>query len=128
MSQNKEVVVGLISAPHARAIPTRPIVKTVRVGACPIGLMALRSTEEDLIWARTGEKPIHVVRWSFNQTRIVRTKRRAHECIMVWKKWKERQGWEVRGNASSGYIAYRDGEREACALRSYDPKTLSALE
>lgn len=83
-----------------------------------------RSTEEDLLWARSGTKPIHVVRWSLNEGRIVKTKKRAHEVMMVWKKWKERQGWEVRGSAGGGYIAFRKEQREACALRSYNPQTL----
>lgn len=46
---------------------------------------------------------------------------------MVWKKWKERQGWVVRGSAGSGYVAERDGLKEAAALRSYDPATLEQL-
>lgn len=87
-----------------------------------------RSTEEDLIWARSGTRPIHAVRWTLNQARIVKTKKRGHELLMVWKKWKERQGWTVRGSSGNGYIAYGpNGEKQACALRSYDPETLARL-
>ena len=88
----------------------------------------MRSTQEDLIWARSGTKPIHAVRWTLNQARIVRTKKRGHELLMVWKKWKERQGWEVRGSAGNGYVATApSGEQHACALRSYLPDTLSEI-
>ena len=85
-----------------------------------------RSTAEDLIWARSGTRPIHAVRWTLNQARIVRTKKRGHELLMVWKKWKERQGWNVRGSNGNGYIATSPtGTKEAAALRTYDPVTLA---
>lgn len=88
-----------------------------------------QSTAEDLLWARSGTKPILAVRWTPSRARIVRTKKRAHELLMVWKKWKERHGWEVRGNASSGYVGTSpDGLKEACALRIYDPATLEVIE
>lgn len=86
-----------------------------------------RTTEIELAWAQTGTKPIHAVRWTLNQARIVSTKKRGHELLMVWKKWKLRQGWEVRGSSAGGYVASRDGVQEACALRSYDPETLAQL-
>ena len=87
-----------------------------------------RTREEDLIWARSGTRPIHAVRWTLNQARIVRTKKRGNELLMVWKRWKERQGWTVRGSSGNGYIAYGpSGEREAAALRSYSPETLQQL-
>lgn len=87
-----------------------------------------KTTEEDLLWARSGTRPIHAVRWTLDNARIVRTKKRGHELIMVWKKWKERQGWQVRGSAGSGYVAVSpSGEQHACALRSYDPVTLSEV-
>ena len=88
-----------------------------------------RSTAEDLAWARSGTKPIYGVRWSFDQARIVKTKKRAHELLMVWKKWKIRQGWQIIGNAQNGFIAIApDGTKHACALRTYDPQTLESLE
>lgn len=88
-----------------------------------------QSTAEDLAWARSGTKPIHAVRWTLNQARIVKTKKRGHELLMVWKRWKERQGWEVRGSAQGGYVATApDGTQHACALRSYDPASLSVLQ
>lgn len=88
-----------------------------------------RSTAEDLLWARSGKRPIHAVRWTLNQARIVRSKQRGHQLCLVWKKWKERQGWEVRGSASGGYVATApSGEQEACALRSYSPEDLRVLQ
>ena len=87
-----------------------------------------RTTEDDLLWARSGTKPIHAVRWTLNQARIVKTKKRGHELVMVWKKWKERQGWQVRGSAGSGYVATSpSGEQHACALRSYEPNSLEQI-
>lgn len=86
------------------------------------------TTEEDLIWARSGTKPIHAVRWSTNQARIVKTKKRGHELLLVWKKWKLRQGWQVLGSSAGGYVATSpSGMQEACALRSYRPDTLEQL-
>ena len=88
-----------------------------------------RSTEEDLAWARSGTKPIHAVRWTLNQARIVKTKKRGHELLLVWKKWKLRQGWQVLGSTAGGYVAMSPrGEQEACALRSYRPDTLEQLQ
>ena len=89
-----------------------------RTGVSPLP----RTTDMELAWARTGKKPIYAVRWSFNHARIVRTKRtEANEVVSIWKKWKERQGWIVKGNVASGFFAYRDGAVEVCALRVYDP-------
>ena len=89
-----------------------------------------QATLEDLAWAQSGTKPINAVRWSFDKARIVRSKKRAGELMMVWKKWYERHGWEVRGRGGDGYVATSpDGNtKHACALRRYDPKTLAALE
>ncbi len=87
-----------------------------------------RRTAEDLAWARTGKKPIHAVRWTDSQARIVPTKKRGHELLMVWKKWKQRQGWIVMGNASGGFIATSPaGERHAAAICSYAPSTLERI-
>lgn len=87
-----------------------------------------QSTKDDLLWARSGTRPIHAVRWTDSRARIVRTKKRGHELLMVWKKWKERQGWKVRGSAGSGYVAESPaGVLEAAALRSYNPATLEQL-
>lgn len=88
----------------------------------------MRTTDIDLQWARSGKKNIYAVRWSTDQARIVKTKKRAHELIGIWKKWKVRQGWVVLGNVSTGFIAARDGERQACALRIYDPSSLALVE
>lgn len=88
-----------------------------------------QSTPEDLLWARSGTRPIHAVRWTDSRARIVRTKKRGHELLMVWKKWKERQGWQVRGNTAGGYVAESpEGVQEAAALRSYCPETLAELK
>ena len=85
-----------------------------------------KTTQEDLAWARSGTKPIHAVRWTLNQARIVKTKKRGHELLMVWKKWHERHGWKVMGSTGNGYVATSpDGEQHAAALRSYDPVTLA---
>jgi hypothetical protein len=86
-----------------------------------------QSTLEDLAWARSSGKPIHAVRWSLNQARIVRTKKRGHELLRVWKLWKERQGWTVRGAIGAGYVAESpEGLREAATLRTYCSDSLTA--
>ena len=87
-----------------------------------------QATNEDLAWARSGTKPIHAVRWSTNKARIVQTKKRGHELLRIWKSWKERQGWRVRGNTGDGYVAESPaGLLEAAALRTYDPVTLEQI-
>lgn len=86
-----------------------------------------QSTLDDLLWARSGDKPIIAARWSTNRARIVRTKKRANELAGIWKDWKIRLGWKVNG-ACPDYIAISpDGTQEAFAMRVYDPKTLEVI-
>lgn len=44
--------------------------------------------------------------WTWQKGRRFKTKGEAQAKLRVWKKWYERQGWRVVGNASSGYLAY----------------------
>lgn len=87
-----------------------------------------QATPDDLFFARTGTKPILTFRWTDSRARIIPFKYKADEYAKVWKRWKERQGWRVRG-ASPNHIAESpDGVFEACALRIYDPGTLQEVE
>jgi hypothetical protein len=87
-----------------------------------------KRTQEDLVWARTGKRNINVVRWSHGQGRVVSSQQKAHRAMAAWKEWKLRQGYEVKGSQGSGFFAFKDGiAREACALRIYDPKTLTVV-
>lgn len=50
-----------------------------------------------------------VLRWSLGRHRVVPTKKEGARLQKVWKRWKERQGWRVSGNATNGYRAYPPG-------------------
>lgn len=44
--------------------------------------------------------------WTWQKGRRFKTKGEAQAKLRVWKKWYERRGWRVLGNATSGYLAY----------------------
>ena len=74
-------------------------------------------------------RPIVAVVWTWKKHSVCKTKKRAHEKMRAWRKWYERQGWTVRGNATTGYIAYHDDhERHACTIHHYDPLTRERLD
>ena len=76
-----------------------------------------RTTEEDLIWARSGKKPINIVRWGpyeiipepYGGGRMVSSKAKGHKLMAVWKRWYQRKGWEVRGGVTTTLCAYPPG-------------------
>ena len=93
-----------------------------------------RTTEEDLIWARSGKRPINIVRWGpyeiipepYGGGRLVSSKEKGHKLMGIWKRWYERKGWRVVGNYEYGYRAYppewEPGSRfepHGCQIRTY---------
>lgn len=44
--------------------------------------------------------------WTWRKRRRFPSKKAAEAKLKVWKRWYERCGWTVTGNASRGYIAY----------------------
>ena len=40
----------------------------------------------------------------------------------MWKKWKERNGWETK-RLDSGYVARKEGQEEWCGVHVYDEKS-----
>jgi hypothetical protein len=73
---------------------------------------------------------VFFIDWTTSKSeRRVKTKKRASELMAIWKRWYERQGWDISGKGSDeGYIArppgWRDdpiaSARHAIILREYD--------
>lgn len=94
-----------------------------------------QATSEDLLWARTGKKPIVGVTWTNPEPgatqardRIVKSIARGERLMKLWKEWKERHGWTVTGSLSYGYRATLDGGKpEVITVRRYDPETMERV-
>lgn len=60
-----------------------------------------------------------------------RTKGRAQQKLMVWKRWQERKGLETRGTKAdpvASYVSIEGGmPTRAAVLRSYDPETKTRI-
>ena len=73
-----------------------------------------RTTEEDLLWARSGKRPVNIVRWGpyevipepYGGGRLVKSQAEGKRLMVIWKRWYERKGWKVHGNQEHGFLAW----------------------
>lgn len=65
-----------------------------------------------------------VLAWTRDRHKILKTKKRAHQLMKVWRRWYERQGWTVKnfGDAESMIAVSLTGDRHAITLRTYKKK------
>lgn len=73
------------------------------------------------------KRSIYALCWTWQKSRVYKTKAKAEVKKRAWKRWYERNGWKVTSH-QTGYFATKGKEQHSISLHEYDRDTKERLK